>query len=259
MSIANTLNETHIRTELEQFWSSALEIAATAQGYSLALPQTMPDGWQIVVDLESPLPKGIRLSDQGRTLGWLHSQGQNTTTEAIKRQLQQICQQSGLTLDGLELYRWLPDGLSAVDIHVFAEGLVNVAHLYYLHEAKPRALDVPDQSLRRVFTDHHVEAEAGYTLDGRARKKIRLDYYVPSARPTAFQIIRRHGRILSTMEQWGFRWNDLRSQHPELRPAMIYDPHHQDVDADSRAIGEEVCELFCSYEDTDRIHEFLDA
>ena len=257
MSDAKTLTDTQIRAELEGFWSSTLEIAPTAHGYSLALPQTMPDGWQIVVDLESPLPKGIRLSDQGRTLGWLHGQGQNIATEAFKRHLQQICEQSGLILDGLELYRWLPDGLSAVDIHVFAEDLVNIAHLYYLHEAKPRALDVPDQTLRRVFADHQVEAEAGYSLDGHARKKIRLDYYVATPQPAAFQIIRRHGRILSTMEQWGFRWNDLRTQHPELRPAMIYDPHHQDIDADSRAIGEEVCELFCSYEDTDRIHDFL--
>jgi hypothetical protein len=254
---ANKLNDIHIRQELEQFWSTALEIAPPARGYSIALPQTMPDGWQIVVDLEAPLPKGIRLTDQGRTLGWLHAQGQNIRTDAIKRHLQQICEQSELTLDGLEVYRWLPQGLSAVDLHVFTEGLINIAHLHYLHEAKPRAQDVPDQTLRRVFADHHVEAEAGYTLDGHARKNIRLDYYVASPAPAAFQIIRRHGRILSTMEQWGYRWHDLRVEHPELRPAMIYDPHHQEIDADSRAIGEDVCELFCSYEETDRIHEFL--
>ncbi len=38
---------------------------------------------------------------------------------------------------------------------------------------------------------------------------------------------------------------------------MIFDPHHQEIDSESRSIGEDVCELFCSYEETDLIHEFL--
>lgn len=254
---ANNLNEKEIQSTLTDFWSEALEIGPTPRGYSLALPQTLPDGWQLIVDLESPLPKGIRLSDKGRVLGWLQSRGQNVETESVKRELKVICEQSGIGQDGLELFRWLPEGLSAVDLHVFAEGLVGIAYLHYLHEPKPRALDVPDQTLRRVFIDHKVEAEANRSLDGQSRKRIRLDYYIPSQAPAAFHIIRRHGRIIDSMEQWGFRWHDLRAKHPSLRPAMIYDPHHQEIDEDSRAIGEEVCELFCSYEEVDRIHEFL--
>ena len=254
---ANEFNENSIRATLERFWSDALEIGSTPRGYSLALPQTLPDGWQLVVDLEAPLPRGIKLTDKGRVLAWLQAGGQNVETDSVKRHLNLISEQSGFERDGFELYRWLPEGLDAVDLHVFAEGLINVAHLHYLHEPKPRSLDVPDQTLRRVFIDHKVEAEPNRILDGLTRRKIRLDYYIPSQTPAAFHIIRRHGRIIDSMEQWGFRWHDLRAKHPSLRPAMIYNPHEQEIDDDSRAIGEECCELFCSYEEVERIHEFL--
>jgi len=36
---------------------------------------------------------------------------------------------------------------------------------------------------------------------------------------------------------------------------VLMDGH--DVTPVGRAIGEDVCALFCSYEETDRIHEFL--
>ena len=36
--------------------------------------------------------------------------------------------------DGWELFKWLDLPLQGVELHVFAEGLSNVAHLYYLHE-----------------------------------------------------------------------------------------------------------------------------
>lgn len=256
-TFAAPLTPETVRQLLHAFWQESLEIAKTRQGLSLALPQTYPDGWQIVVDLEDHLPAGLKVTDRGRTLGWLVGQGQNIETDAVQRHLDEICAECGIERDGLELFHWFPKGMEGVDLHVFAEALVAIAHLHYLSDLKPRTLDIPDETLQRVFKDHGVIALPGTTLDGRTRKKVRLDYYIAEESPIAFQIIRRHGRILGTMEQWGWRWNDLRAAHPKLRPAMIYDPHHQEIDADSRAIGEEVCALFCSYEETDRIHEFL--
>lgn len=251
------IQEQTIRRILRDFWDDALEIGETRQGLSLALPQTLPDGWQLVVELEDNLPAGVKITDRGRTLSWLAAQGQNTETDALKRQLELLCLESDIGRDGMELFQWFPKGIEAVQIHLFAEAMVNVAHLYYMRDLKPRSIDVVDRTLLRVFQDHQVVALKGRTLDGQTRKKVKVDYLIESSPPMAFQMIRQHGRILSTMERWGYRWNDLRSRDPSLRPAMIYDPHQQDIDSESRSIGEEVCDLFCSYEETERIHEFL--
>ena len=246
-----------VRQMLQGFWQSALEIGETRQGLSLALPQTFPDGWQMVLDVEPHLPAGIKLSDKGRTLGWLNALGQNIETDAVSRHVREICEECQLERDGLELFHWFPKGIEGSDIHVFSEALVNISHLHYLSDLKPKTLDLPDQTLRTVFADLHIKPQADAMLHGKVRKDVKVDYFIATGQPTAFQLIRRQGRILSTMEQWGFRWNDLRSIHSALRPAMIYDPYHQEIDESSRAIGEQVCSLFCSYEDTDRIHEFL--
>jgi hypothetical protein len=72
------------------------------------------------------------------------------------------------------------------------------------------------------------------------------------------EILGRRGVVTSYMEQWGFRWRDLRDAHPNLLPVMIYDPAVQDLDATALAIGESVCELFCPYSETDRVHGLLD-
>ena len=113
--------------------------------------------------------------------------------------------------------------------------------------------------LRRVFTDRKLAALENHPLDGKTERAVRVDYYIPSAHPVAFQVLRRRGRIQVTMEQWGYRWQDLRKTNPALKPVMIYDPAVQNVDDAARAIGEEVCELFCSYDETDKIHQLLES
>jgi site-specific DNA-methyltransferase (adenine-specific)/adenine-specific DNA-methyltransferase len=65
--------------------------------------------------------------------------------------------------------------------------------------------------------------------------------------------------VLESMERWGWRWPDLKRKTPDLRAAMIYDPDRQVIDANSRRIGEEVCDLFCAYHESDRIAEFVNA
>ena len=40
---------------------------------------------------------------------------------------------------------------------------------------------------------------------------------------------------------------------------MVYDRNIQIMDPNSRHIGETECELFCGYDETDRIHETLAA
>ncbi len=258
MSALNeSLQPDRLRPLLLDFWQESLDIAKTRQGLALAVPQSFPDGWQMVVDVLDHLPAGVKISDGGRTLGWLSGRGQNIETEAVSRQIREVCESCDVERDGYELLRWIPGALAAVDIHVFAEALVSIAHLHYLREAKPRTLDIPDQTLRRIFVDHHVTARANAPLQGKVRQDVKVDYLVEASSLIAFELIRRQGRILPTMEQWGFRWPDLRAANPNLRTAMIYDPHSQEIDRESRAIGRDVCDLFCSYEETDRIHEFL--
>ncbi len=257
MSVFNEpLQIPSLRSLLEDFWRNALEISQSGDTFTLALPQTFPDGWQMLVDLRDHHPAGVRLSDGGRTLGWLLAHGQNIETEVMAGHIRDICTECEMERDGLELFCWLAKGLEGADVHVFAEALVAIAHLHYLREIKPRTLDIPDQTLQRVFVDHKILAKANASLQGKVRKDVKVDYLIEQ-KMMAFQIIRRHGRILSTMEQWGWRWHDLKTALPKLKPVMLYDPHTQEIDSESRAIGEEVCGLFCSYEETDRIHEFI--
>lgn len=60
------------------------------------------------------------------------------------------------------------------------------------------------------------------------------------------------------MEQWGFRWHDLRRRHPKLLRAMVYDPDTQEWDETSLKLGREVCDLFCPYYETAAIHTLLE-
>ena len=252
------LAETVRRAWLD-FQQDALALEPTPQGVAVALPQTLPDGWQMVVELQPAPPNKVKLTDGGHTLGWLAARGQNVETDAVAEQVREICRQASMERDGWELFRWLDVPLQGMEVHVFAEALSNVAHLHYLHEPMPRGVDAADRTLRRVFTDRQLTALENHPLDGKTERAVRVDYYIPSARPVAFQVLRRRGRIQATMEQWGYRWQDLRKTNPALKSAMIYDPSVQSVDETARAIGEEVCELFCAYDETDRIHGLLDT
>lgn len=66
-----------LRERLQAFWQESLEIASTPRGLEFAVPQSYPDGWQIVLSLELPTAKTARLSDEGKTLWQLAQTGQN--------------------------------------------------------------------------------------------------------------------------------------------------------------------------------------
>jgi hypothetical protein len=61
------------------------------------------------------------------------------------------------------------------------------------------------------------------------------------------------------MEKWGFRWHELKKSYPGLAPVMLYDRNTQLIDSYSRHIGETECELFCGYDETDRVHRILES
>jgi hypothetical protein len=59
------------------------------------------------------------------------------------------------------------------------------------------------------------------------------------------------------MEQWGWRWTDLREKNPGLIRAMIYDPERQDWEETAEEIGRSVCDVFCPYHETEVINEAI--
>lgn len=257
-TVNTTLQSDEIRAALAGFWNNALAIERIRNGFAVAMPQTGADGWQLVIELTEPTPGMVRVSDAGRTLGGLAAQGQNLESGSVSAHTESILRQSHMERAGTELFRWLPLPLDPVEVHVFVEALAAISHLWVLHEPAVRTQDIADLTLRRVFSDRHVVPRQGATLAGRTEKSVRVDYLVESSHPVAFEILRRRGRLLPVMEQWGYRWQDLQKVNPALMPVMLYDPASQEIDEGSRAIGEEVCSLFCAYDETDRIHSVME-
>lgn len=256
-AVETNLQTDDLRQALTSFWAGALAIESTKQGLAVALPQTGADGWQLVVEIIPGPPGRARLSDAGRTLGDLMARGQNVEADKVDDHIKNILRQCQVERDGLELFRWLSLPIDPVDVQVFAEAMASISHLWVLHEPTVRTQDVADLTLRRVFTDSQVKARPGAMLDGKTEKGVRVDYLTETIRPVAFQILRRRGRTLPVMEQWGYRWQDLCKVRPELMPVMLFDPAAQEIDDASRAIGEDVCKLFCAYNETERIHAVL--
>lgn len=257
-SVINALDPEQIRIGLLNFWSEAVAIEKTRHGLAIAMPQTGADGWQLVMEISEPTPGMARVSDGSRTLGTLAAAGQNIEADGVSQHVETICRQSHLERDGWELFRWLPLPLDPLELHVMAEALSALSQLHVLHEPAPRSFDAADKTLQRIFSDRGIEAHHGACLSGKTEKNVRVDYLVCSEREVAFQILRRRGRLLPVMEQWGYRWHDIRKVSPKLMPVMLFDPAKQQIDEPSRAIGEEVCSLFCAYDETDRIHQVLE-
>lgn len=254
----NILHPDSVRQTLQSFWGESLEIAVTRSGLALAVPLCFPDGWQVLFDLQPLTPKAVRVTDHGRTLQWLAGAGQNIEADGLVAMLNERMRTFQLQRDGWELYRELPLPLAGVDLHLFGEALVSIAHLNNLHEPASKPPNVARQTVEKIFRERQISPHSNFKLDGKLEKGIQVDYYVEAKQPVAVEVLGRRGAILGYMEQWGFRWRDLRDTHSSLLPVMIYDPAVQDVDSTSQRIGESACELFCSYEQTDQINGLLD-
>lgn len=257
-SLNKNLQPSALHEALSGFWSSSLTIEQEEGRVHLALPQTDAEGWQQVIEITEPTPGVARISDAGRVLSQLANAGQNIDSGSTSRHIAEISRNHHMTREGLELVRLVSLPLNPVDVHVFAEGLSAISHLWVLHEANVRTLDLADQTIQRVFKDHHIEPRKGASLTGSIEKSVRVDYLVESRNRVAVEIIRRKNNLYPLMEQWGFRWMDLKKADDRLLPVMLYDPASVDIDEDSRAIGEGVCRLFSPYDETGRIHQVLE-
>lgn len=256
--------DTHSFTEalrgmLTQFWNDALQIEETTRGLLFTMPLSYPDGWQIVLELAQKTPLGWDLNDRGNTLAWLHGQGQNIETEGFRTHLSRLCSEHKLVEDKGVLRRLMPTPLDPTDIHVFGEGLVAISRLDILNDHRTIEEDVADATVKRVFQDAGMCPQTNHRLNITKERKISVDYFVQEQRPLAIQLLRTKTDLSGTMEKWGFRWRELRNVYQGLAPVMLYDRNTQAIDSYIRHIGESECDLFCGYDETDKIHDLLES
>lgn len=259
MSLPTTFGADDLRTLLTNFWHSILEVQDTPQGLLFTMPVSYPDGWQVVLVLQQVTPQTWLLSDQGQTINWLMGQGMKLQTDAMQSHLKRLCGEHFLQLCDGVLSRQLSWPLHASDVHVFAEGVAAIARLDLLNEHRVLEEDVATHAVERILKDAHLPNQRHHKLAITAERFVTVDFYVPQKRPAAIQILKTKTDLAGTMEKWGFRWRELKGLNPGLAPIMLFDRNTQTIDAYSRHIADAECQLFCGFDESDRIHSTLRA
>ena len=104
----------------------------------MSLPLMYPDGLQVQVLLEPVSATAAIVSDRGQTLARLHESGLNLDakeTGAIFEDRKKVFE---LEQHGFELRRQVRLPLDGLDIQIFGESLVSIAHLIYKFEPATR-------------------------------------------------------------------------------------------------------------------------
>jgi len=254
-----TLDPEDCRKALTAFWSEQLVIERDKNGIVLALPIMLPDGVQIAVEIHPLSERRAVLTDKGDALRWLASRGVNLKADGHKEWIDERLAAFELSRSGFEIFREIALPIQGIDVHLFGEALVSIAHLICRHEMQQAIAATADEQLVRIFTDIKQPFRKNAMLPGVIEESIQVDYFFDRNAPSAVEVLHNSGRVLDRMERWGYRWQDLKEKNPRLRSAMIYDPDRQIIDATSRRIGEKACELFCAYHETERILEFVNG
>ncbi len=244
---------------MEAFWREQVEVSLTRDGLALTLPLMYPDGWQVTVFLAALTPVRLRLSDHGKTLGALMEAGMNldakqSNTAAL---LNERVRTFELQSDGAVLSKDVRLPLQGVDVQLFAEALVSIAHLIYRHEPAAALENPADKAVRQLFAARKVTPRQNAELEGVLERRIRVDYLVEARRPLAVQVVSRRDNLRDYMEQWAFRFGDLRGRNGQLLAAMVYDPENQAWDDTALRIGGKVCDCFCRYDEAGELDRAL--
>lgn len=243
---------------MEAFWREQVQAAPSRDGIALTLPLMYPDGWQVTVFLSQLTPGWLRLSDHGKTLGALIETGMSLDAKYTATILEDRVQSFELRNDGAMLSKDVRLPLQGVDVQLFAEALVSVAHLVYRHEPAILLDNPADKAVRRVFETRKVQPRRNVEMEGHLVRTTRVDYMVDAKRPLAIQVVNRRENLLDYMERWAFRWNDLRQHDNRLLTGMVFNPENQDWDATALHIGNEVCDVFCRYDEAEPLYRMLD-
>lgn len=243
---------------LQAFWQEQVQAEKTRQGIALTLPLMYPDGWQVTVHVSPLTPGWVRITDAGKTLGALVETGMSLTAKHTAALLDERIRTFELKTDGAEISKALRLPLQGVDVHVFAEALVSIAHLIYRHEPAVSQDNPADKVVRRIFERRKIEPRRNAELPGRLVKSTRVDYFVDARQPLALQVVNRRDNLLDYMERWAFRWDDLKKENRRLLSGMVYNPENQVWDDTSLRIGAEVCDVFCRYDEIQPLNRVLD-
>ncbi len=243
---------------MQSFWREQVQAAKTREGVALTLPLMYPDGWQVTVQITPLTPGWVRISDQGKTLGGLLETGMSLSATHTAHLLNERIQAFELKSDGAVISKEARLPLQGVDVQLFAEALVSIAHLVYRHEPATLQENPADKVVRRVLEARKVQPVRNAELPGHLLKSTRVDYLVEAKRTLAVQVVNRRENLLDYMERWAFRWDDLRKHNNRLLTGMVYNPENQDWDATSLRIGNEVCDAFCRYDEVQSLNRVLD-
>ena len=242
---------------MESFWREHAQAGRTRDGIAMTLPLMYPDGWQVGVFLALIAPSVVRISDHGKTLGMLLESGLTLNAKVTGEYFSERLRTFELQRDGFMLWKDLRLPLQGFEIQLFAEALVSIAHLFYRHEPGVSGENFSDKAVRQLFERRKISPRRNAEIQGTLEQRIKVDYLVEARRPVAIEVVNRRFDLLPYMEQWAFRWSDLRSYNKALRAAMVYDPEHQEWDSTALRIGSKVCDVFCRYDEPQRLDEAL--
>lgn len=246
------------REAVQAFLHEQVAAEKTRRGVVMALPLMYPDGFQVQVHLESIAKSSALITDRGRTLAHLHESGLNLDAKQTLVLLDERKKMFELEQSGFELQKEISLPLQGIDVQLFAESLVSIAHLIYKHEPTTSEESVADRTLKQIFKERGIEPTVNALIDGEIEKGIRVNYFLPTAHPLACKVVKRRGVMLGYMEQWGWRWLDVQRRNPRLLRGMVYDPDKQEWDDTTLSIGRSVCDIFCPYFETQLIHDAID-
>jgi hypothetical protein len=254
MELAENTITQELRQSFQRFWNDNLLVEEQRGGVVLSLPVMTATGWQVVFRLTELTPGRWELSDAGKTLDLEYA----STPRSFKDRLASICTFYKLEQRGLQLTKIVSDPKNVVDVQVFAEGLVAVSHAVALLEpqVKSQINRVLESRVEDFFTSTGRKTIRSHTLSGRVEAEITVDFFVDGEIPLAVETVRRTKQLLPYMEQWGWRWTDLKNMHPNMTRAMVYDPD-QHWDPGLLRLGENICDAFIPYSQTAGLGDYL--
>lgn len=254
--------QSELRGALTGFWDAQLRIEPNGDGLAIAMPLMDASGWQVVVHLAPIAPGQWLLSDLGAIVHMLDDAGKRPDGKKVRELIDAQCKFYGFERNGLVFQQTVRVPFDPTEIQVFAEGLVAISHLCPRTQ-RLTATKTTAQIEKRIsgyFYQRDWTPKRHHKLAGLVEPEIVVDYYWEGARTLAVQPVGRTRHLRGYMEQWGWRWTDLKRAHPDLVKAMVFDPDSQAWDAASTRIGEEVCDLFVPvYEAEAALDEILAA
>jgi hypothetical protein len=119
---------------MHRFYREQIMAEPTRRGVTMALPLMFPDGWQVQVHLK-PLSKSRAvITDGGRTITMLLENGLRLELVAVLSLLEERKRTFELVQVGFELQKEIALPLEGLDVQLFAESLVSIAHFLFKFE-----------------------------------------------------------------------------------------------------------------------------